>query len=315
MHAMRIERYTPAHALQWNDFVKTSKNGFFMFDRGYMDYHADRFQDHSLMVYEPSGKLLALLPANEREGVLYSHQGLTFGGFITGKKMRCPLMLEVFEALMVYLRKNGFTKMLYKAIPFFYHQQPAQEDIYALFRHDAKQVRVDASSTIDYTGRRYPFSSSRKSGLKKAGENGLKIVENTDFTTFFAIMNDVLEQKYETSATHSAEEMALLHSRFPNNITLHACMQGKEMLSGIITYETESAVHTQYIGSTDEGKALGAADLLLDTLINRRYETKAYFDFGISTEEAGRVLNASLIDQKEGTGARTTIHQVFEIDS
>ena len=35
----------------WDTFVQESKNGTFLFVRDYMDYHRDRFQDCSLLVY------------------------------------------------------------------------------------------------------------------------------------------------------------------------------------------------------------------------------------------------------------------------
>ena len=53
-----VRRYTPDKASEWNRFVAQSKNGTFLFDRRFMDYHADRFEDCSLMVY--------------RRGVLYA---------------------------------------------------------------------------------------------------------------------------------------------------------------------------------------------------------------------------------------------------
>ena len=285
-----------------------------MFDRGYMDYHADRFTDHSLMVFDSKGSLIALLPANAREGVLYTHQGLTFGGFVVGRKMRTPLMLEVMEGLKAYAKEQGLTKVVYKALPYFYHHQPAQEDLYALFRVGAKQMRVDVSSTIDYTTKRYAFSSSRKSGLAKAQKEALSIKEGLDFTAFFAMMNKVLAEKYETSATHTAAEMEKLQANFPRNIKGYACTRGNELLAGAIVYETETVAHTQYLAATEEGRTAGALDLLLHQLIDTTYADKNYFDFGISTEQAGQYLNEGLIDQKEGTGARATIHQVFELE-
>lgn len=309
-----FKRYTPDNIHQWNDFVKTSKNGFFMFDRAYMDYHADRFTDHSLMVFDEGGSLVAMLPANERDGVLYTHQGLTFGGFIVGRKMRTPLMLEVMEGLKAYAKAEGFTKVVYKAIPHFYHQQPAQEDLYAFFRQGAKQVRVDVSSTIDYATKRYKFSSSRKSGLVKAKKEGLTVQAGLDFTAFFNMMNEVLAEKYDTQATHTADEMTKLQTSFPNNIKGYACTRGNELLAGAIVYETETVAHTQYLAATEEGRSVGALDLLLKHLIDNVYTGKNYFDFGISTEQAGQYLNEGLIDQKEGTGARATIHQVYELE-
>jgi hypothetical protein len=44
--------FKPYHAEDletWNRFNQASRNGTFLFDRGYMDYHADRFTDASLM--------------------------------------------------------------------------------------------------------------------------------------------------------------------------------------------------------------------------------------------------------------------------
>ena len=80
---MTICRYTPDKAALWDEFVGRSRQGTFLFERAYMDYHQDRFADHSLMVYRKA-RLFALLPANATDGVLWSHQGLTYGGLLTG---------------------------------------------------------------------------------------------------------------------------------------------------------------------------------------------------------------------------------------
>lgn len=52
----------------WNEFVRNSKNGTFLFCRDYMDYHADRFEDFSAIV-ESNGRPLALFPASRRDGL------------------------------------------------------------------------------------------------------------------------------------------------------------------------------------------------------------------------------------------------------
>jgi hypothetical protein len=57
-----IELYKRAEEAQWDEFVARAKNGTFLFFRQYMDYHADRFHDHSLLFFEEN-RLLALLPA------------------------------------------------------------------------------------------------------------------------------------------------------------------------------------------------------------------------------------------------------------
>ena len=90
-----VRRYTPDKASEWNRFVAQSKNGTFLFDRRFMDYHADRFEDCSLMVYR-QGALYALLPANIKNDVLFSHGGLTYGGLIMSRHIST---LQVMEAM------------------------------------------------------------------------------------------------------------------------------------------------------------------------------------------------------------------------
>ena len=89
-----IIRYSDDRVEEWNQFNKQSKNYMFMFDRKYMDYHRDRFKDHSLMFYNDD-KLISILPMSEHEGMLISHGGLTYGGFITDKKMKQHTMNTV----------------------------------------------------------------------------------------------------------------------------------------------------------------------------------------------------------------------------
>jgi len=69
-----------------------------------MDYHKDRFDDYSLMVYK-NGKLIALLPANIKDNIIYSHQGLSYGGIVYLKEVKFKDSLEVFESILKYLKK------------------------------------------------------------------------------------------------------------------------------------------------------------------------------------------------------------------
>ena len=97
-----IVRYTPDKCQEWNQFVAQSKNGTFLFYRQYMDYHADRFHDHSLMIYRKS-RLYALLPANGYDDVFASHQGLSYGGLVMDQHARAAEILDVFSLLNAYL--------------------------------------------------------------------------------------------------------------------------------------------------------------------------------------------------------------------
>lgn len=308
-----VIRYSAEHKSAWNQFVLNSKNSTFLFDRNYMDYHSDRFEDNSLMIYR-KGKLYSLLPANKVGDVLHSHQGLTYGGLLMNDKVTVSESIEVFQVINVYLRECGFTKVVYKPIPFIYHQRPAQEDLYALFRTTrAKVTGRNISSTIIQSDK-IKFIESRKSGIRKALANEIIIRQSSDLSDFWEILDTNLQSKYGVAPVHSLSEMQLLQSRFPQNIKLYLAYKGGIALGGTLLYITKQVVHTQYISANMEGKDLGVLDLLFDYLINHEYTNYPYFDFGQSTEQMGNLLNESLIFQKEGFGGRGLCYDIYEYE-
>ena len=298
---------------EWNRFVAASKNGTFLFDRRFMDYHSDRFSDHSLMCYR-DGRLYALLPANEKGDTLVSHGGLTYGGLVTDSRCSAKGVLDAFTAINRYLRDNGFRRVVYKAIPWIYHQLPAEEDLYALTAVCRARLTIrDISSTIVAT-RRLKFTESRRSGLRKAQKAGLLFRESTNVDDFWPILNDNLTQKYAVSPVHTADELRLLQSRFPENIKLWLVLDGDTPVAGTLLFLTPQVLHTQYISATPYGKQHGAIDLLFDHLINHVYADYPYIDFGKSTVSDSADLNQQLIFQKEGFGARAVCYDTYEYD-
>ncbi|EAK0155514.1 GNAT family N-acetyltransferase [Campylobacter coli] len=306
-----IKNHTKETQDIWNNFNKDAKNGLFMFDRNYMDYHSDRFMDNSLMFYEDE-KLIALLPCNVVENILYSHQGLTFGGFIVDENMKQGKMLECFEVLKEYMKENNFKKLIYKSIPYIYHKIPAQEDLYALFRNKAELFRVDCSTTIDLQNV-LKMSDLRKRCIKKAQKNKVEITSSEDFNIFLILLNSVLQKQHGVNAVHSVEELKLLYSRFPQNIKLFVAKFNGEIIAATLVFIYENLVHTQYLAANEKAREIGALDLLIKTLMDEFAKSKKYFDFGISTENGGEFLNHGLISQKEGFGGRNVAHQFFSI--
>ncbi|WP_287718855.1 GNAT family N-acetyltransferase [Helicobacter sp.] len=308
---LRIEKFQQEKVQLWNNFNKNAKNGLFMFDRSYMDYHSDRFKDNSLIFYE-NEKPIALLPCNVSQNALYSHQGLTFGGFIVDENMKQGKMLECFEVLKEYMQENCFEKLIYKSTPYIYHKIPAQEDLYALFRNNAELFRVDCSTTIDLRNI-CKMPKGRKAQISRAKREGVKIFSSEDFEAFVMLLNSVLQKQHGVNAVHSTEELKLLYSRFPQNIKLFVAKIDKEIIAAALLFIYDNLVHTQYLAANERAREIGALDLLIKTLIDEFAKSKKYFDFGISTENGGQVLNQGLISQKEGFGGRSVVHQFFAL--
>jgi hypothetical protein len=283
-----------------------------MFVRDYMDYHSQRFNDFSLMVYNDS-ELIAVLPANLKDSIIYSHQGLTFGGLIMSHKATADLVINIFEKITWFYKEMNINKIVYKAIPYIYHSYTSDEDLYALTRLNACLVRRDISSAICLRSK-LPFRELRKRSLRKAIKKQLVIKEITDFEVYWSLLSQVLSAKHNNVPVHTLEEITHLANSFPDNIKLvTAYSAGGVLLAGCVLYINRDVVHTQYIASSDDGKMVGALDLIMDYLINEKYVNKQFFDFGISTEDNGKFLNNGLIFQKEGFGARGVVHDFYEV--
>ena len=305
-----VRRYSPEMAADWNGFVAASKNGTFLFDRRYMDYHQDRFRDCSLVVCR-DGRPYALLPANQRGDTLVSHGGLTYGGLVTSSRCSTQGVIDSFKAVNDWLRTNGFCHVVYKAIPHIYHRQPAEEDLYALTSIcNARLTIRDVSSAIIAPAP--AFAESRLSGLRKAVRVGLVVDESTDYEAFWQILSDNLQARYGVKPVHTAAELRLLAGRFPENIRLWMVFSGAEPLGGTLLYLTPRVLHPQYISATPQGKRLGAVDLLFDHLLHRVYADYPVIDFGKSTVSDSADLNPQLIFQKEGFGARAVCYDTYE---
>lgn len=306
-----IRKYDIADRQEWDSFIGKSKNGTFLFKRGYMEYHNDRFEDYSLLVYD-NKKLRAVLPANVKDDILQSHGGLTYGGLISDGCMTTETAMEVFSEINKYLLEQGIEKVVYKPTPWIYHTLPAEEDLYAIIQVcGAKLISREISSTV-YLPNRPKFSQLRRRCVNKARRNGIIVRESNDIATFWNILNANLEGRYGVSPVHTEKELSLLASRFPDSIKLFMAYDGEEALGGTLVFVMNEIVHTQYIAASPKGKTVGALDIVFDELINEEFSNYRFLDFGKSTEQHGIWLNKNLIHQKEGFGGRGVCYDVYE---
>jgi hypothetical protein len=309
---LRVERYTAEHRAEWDAFVRSSKNGTFLFERDYMEYHSDRFVDSSLIVRDRRARLIALLPASRDEATLMSHGGLTYGGFVSGGRMTTTRMLDVFGACLDQIRDEGIERLVYKCVPHIYHSHPAEEDAYALFINGAQLFRRDVSAAID-TRRPLPLKEGREGVLRRARRAGLSVAQVDGFQQFWPVLENNLRERHDAKPVHSLEEITYLARCFPENILLFQCARAGETLAGVVVYVSARVCHIQYTGTSAEGRRHGALDLVLAAIIERFSATHDVIDFGTSTERNGCHLNRGLADFKEGFGARAVNYDTYEL--
>jgi hypothetical protein len=311
---LEVIEYTPEFSTSWNEIAEQADNGHFMFDRSYMEYHADRFFDASFVALN-KGRAIGIIPGNRSGKEWFSHGGLTFGGLCLRPKLnRIKTIESIYEKLWDVLSDQGICNAHLKPVPWIYHKAPAEGEVYFMNRIGEAKCAIEVSTTIDLNN--IPkASSSREWMYRKALAAGFRVESSNDYKGFWDVLGDRLKEKYDRNPVHSLEEIQLLAGRFPKHIHLFVVLNSKdEVVGGTVVFLNSGVAHTQYLAASEEGMTDGALDVLVFYLI-KFYQDKGlnYFDFGISNEQNGAVLNSSLATFKEGFGGRSIIHHKFNV--
>ncbi len=309
-----VKRYNSEYFALWNDFVSTAKNATFLFHRDYMEYHSDRFEDYSLLIFD-NEKLVSIIPANKIESSVFSHQGLTYGGFVFDEKIKLGEVIAITKAVLQFLNQNYISKLQLKLIPSIYNHFLSEEIEYCLFLTEAKLIRRDCLSVIDLN-KPFAISKKRRESIRRGEKNNLIIKEELNFELFWnEILIPNLDKKHNAKPVHSVQEIELLQKRFPENIRHFNVYYNDEIVSGTTIYVTEKVAHPQYISGNENKNELGSIDYLYNYLINEVFMAKCFFDFGSSHEENGKKINQGILFWKESFGAKTTVQDFYEVQT
>ena len=313
MTKFQVKKYSSEFNTLWNEFVAKSKNATFLFHRDFMEYHQDRFEDFSLLIFDENQQLMALLPANKVDNTLFSHQGLTYGGILHDEKTKLSDCISITKSVFEYLGAFGFKKLIFKEVPTIYHQLPSDELQYLMFVLQGNLVRRDVLSVLDLKSP-FGFSRDRKNGIKRGLKNNLIVKEEADFESFWnEILIPNLALKHQAKPVHTLEEIQYLQHKFPNNIRQFNVYQNDKIVAGTTIFESKLVAHSQYISGNSDKNELGSLDFLHDYLISNVFKNKKYFDFGISNENQGKNINKGLMYWKESFGARSITQDFYEV--
>lgn len=308
---IRIERYDPTRSGDWTEVLRHARNGAFLFERAYMDYHGERFTDISLLAYEGNHPVALMPAAIDGDGVVTSHPGLTFGGVVVDRRMRSGQAIEVFAAMCDRLRELGARRCRIKALPATFAAYPSADLEYAYWRRGFSVYRRDLSSLLPLRGAP-GFNAGKTYGVKKARKAGL-VVSETDIPAFHGLLRSVLQERHGAEPVHTLAEIELLKSRFPQQIFCRCALNANEVVAGALVYSYGHVWHTQYLASSAEGRESGALDLVVAELIREAGENGVdHLSFGASTLQEGRAINDGLLWQKESYGARAIVHDFYE---
>ena len=314
MKNLIIKQYNSDYYPLWNDFVALAKNATFLFHRDFMEYHQDRFEDFSLLIFEDE-KLISILPANRLGEFVFSHQGLTYGGFVFLETIKLDHAISIFKLVLAFLHKNKVSKLQLKQMPSIYFDCFSEEINYALYIVKAQIFRCDSLAVIDTT-KTYKISKSRKENIRRGQKNNLEIREELNFELFWnEILIPNLNKKHQAKPVHTVKEITFLQKRFPESIRHFNAYDGKKIVAGTTVFISEHVAHPQYISGNDDKNELGSLDYLYHHLLTEVFIDKHYFDFGPSNENQGKNINEGLLFWKESFGAKTVVQNFYEVET
>ncbi len=297
-----FEKYKNENFKDWNSFLELSNNGTFLHNRRYIEYHGDRYIDHSYLI-KRNGKIIGLLPCASHDLELISHPGLTYGGLILLRGIHSLDVISIFKQLVAEGKSIGFKNIIYKSIPFIYSKYPTDCDHFALHILGAKLVRRQLSACI-YLKEEIKLSKGRKSSLSKAKKSSVVVGESNDIPAFMNMLQILLWQKHKTRPTHTVNEICKLSKLFPEHIRLVAAFHQNQIIAGVLFYLTNNVCRAQYIASTAKGREISAVDICIDFALNEYCVDRTWFDFGTSSLIDGQNIDESLMSYKESWGAR-----------
>lgn len=312
-----IRPYNHGDSERWNEFVVRSRNGIFLHLRNYMDYHADRFLDFSLIATDERGRWRAILPACRRGSEISSHAGLTFGGWILDAKTDALTMMDVVEASVDFMRSAGCSTLIYKPVPHIYTSYPAEEDLYALTHAGATLSRSMLASVVDMS-HPIPFDMAYRQDVRRAQKSGVLVAQAThpeEWSEFWSLLTCHLSERFGAKPVHTIEEISLLRDRFPENIRLYTARKDNQLLGGVVVYHSAVAAHSQYTALSELGRTLRVLPALHACAMDAAAKMgERYFDFGTSADDdSPSGLNEGLVRQKIASGARGVLYNTYTL--
>ncbi len=308
----KIKKYKAGEYELWNRVVSLSETGIFQFHRDYMDYHADRFTDFSLMFYYGE-ELFGILPAHIRDNTLFSHNGLSFGGIIRKRTFNPEKNLSFLHALLNFLARNHIRKFIVKSPPaFLYPWLNTYNDW--LYLQAGRIERIQFHWLIDT--RKPPsilLNADRKKQFKKkpVPQTGL----SEDWYTFWQILEQNLQERHHTQPVHRVDEIIKLAESFPDQIRLITAKIDGKTVAGAVLYDYRHVLHFQYLAALPEKKYRHAVDFLTAKIIRDNYEKYAYINLGTARIPGQNNEDPGLIYWKFSHGAEPFPQYTFVIDT
>lgn len=305
---MEIINANISKSAEWKDFLSVNYNLFY--DSRFLDYNNVFKKDikwHHLM-FKDKNKVVALVNGNEREdkdGKIYvSCDGVSFGGFIFGDKVKISEMIDILKEFKKYLKEHGFTKCILRKPPSIYQSIFNEEYEYAMLLEGFRVNKYAITNIIDLNLFEFEkLKNPKKRSIQKSARNiEVELIENTvtevSLKEFYDILHNNRELKNVTP-THSLQELVFLKNNIPERIILFSAKIDHKIVGVCTLFLIKNDVVLNfYLAADEEHKKDRVSDYLLYNSIEWSKQNKFRL-YDIGTSSVGNVLLQGLFDFKK----------------
>jgi hypothetical protein len=292
--------------------------GTFLFHRDFMNYHNERFEDHSLMFYKDE-QLICCIPAHIKNQVFHSHMGLSYGGLILNE-IGTENMSVLLDAFFEYIKDAVFSvsslcivKAEIQLPPVSYHK--LHQEMTLILKDKGFIVNRILDNMFVKLDQKLRVSPKKTRGYRNGEFVGLKIERSKEFKHFWVqILVPQLHARYASQPVHSLEEIESLASKFPENIIQHNLFRDDQLLAGITFFIKNNIVKSQYTASSSLGLKINAVGFLYMEAM-KEFQEKGFLlmDYGSVNERDGSV-NEGLLRFKKELGCEQEKWKRWEIE-
>lgn len=304
-----VQNYTPDLRGEWEDFVQGADNGTIFHLQRFFDYHpAGRFA-HRHLIFRRDGKIFALFPVAFQDGVLSSHSGASYGGFVVKRGLGIREALGLVRGLLEYAQDQGIKGIRLTIPPLIYWTHQNNYLDFALLRNGFGYEKRELTSVIGLSYKSEEeilstFKNEARTAVRKAQKSGVLVTESDDLPAFYQILKKNLWLRHNVTPTHSLDELILLKKLFPKRIKLFSAFyQGKQVAGVVLFVCNQKVVLAFYISHDQDYQHLRSVNLLFYDSLSWAWK-KGFQWFDLGTFTLNMEPNIGLGRFKENFGAQ-----------
>ena len=317
---LTITKYNDILFDEWEKFISDSNNGTIFQKQAFLKYHINRkFVDGSLVI-KNKGTIVAVVPAAIKENILYSHPGSSYGGIVLSHNLDFKMIHDILKVIDEHCIAQKYKALFLINSPSIYQKKSDQSLDYLLQWNGFKQTELYISHAVDMSKTSDILSLLTKRKRRYINNNqelnSLTFEEETYLDEFYDILI-TSKKKYNTTPTHSLDELIKLKDMFPQQIKLLVTRNENKIIGGSLIFFTNDNVALVFYNTIlEQYRESQIAMLQLYKCMEIAKKNNLHWiDFGVShtpEEENPLAPKFSLIHFKEQFNAKGVLRIAYQ---